>query len=145
MYLICSKVSEMLLFDAIFEFMIENKLLSSTQSSFNPNYSCVDQLLSITQSIFSASDANLPLEVCDVFLDLSKAFVKVWHEGLLYKLKESGINSKLIDLIESLLHNKRQRVALNGQSSKICKSWCSTRFCIRDLIFSFISMIYRKD
>ena len=63
-----------LVFDAIFEFMIENNLLSSTQSGVKPNDSCVDQLFSITHSIFSVFDANPSLEVRGVFLDLSKAF-----------------------------------------------------------------------
>ena len=74
---------------------------------------CVDQLFSITQSIFSAFDANSPLER-DVFLDLSKVFDKVWHEGPQCKLKHSGINGNLLDLIQSFVHNRRQRVVLNG-------------------------------
>ena len=58
---ICSKVFEKLLYDAIFAFIIDSKLLNSTQPSFKPSFSCVNQLLikiSITYSIFSAFDAN---------------------------------------------------------------------------------------
>ena len=54
------------------------------------------------------------LEVRAVFLDISKAFNKVWHEGLLFKLKQNGISGKLLTLFESYLHNRKQRVALNG-------------------------------
>ena len=46
-----SKVFEKLVFDAIFEILIENDLLNSTQSGFKPNNFCVNQLISITQSI----------------------------------------------------------------------------------------------
>ena len=77
----------------------------------------------MTHNIYSAFDANPSLEVRGVFLDLSKAFDKVWHEGLLHKLKNNGINGNAPQLIESFLHNRRQRVVLNGQSS----SWLSIR------------------
>ena len=74
---ICSKVFEKLVFDGIFQFMIENNLLNSIQSSFKPNNSCVNQLIPITHSIFNAFGANPLLKVCGAFLDLSKAFDRV--------------------------------------------------------------------
>ena len=97
--------------------MIQNNLLNSCQSGFRLNDSCINQLISITHNIYRAFDANPSLEVRGVFLDLSKAFDKVWHEGLLYKLKNNGINGNALQLIESFLHNRRQGVVLNGQSS----------------------------
>ena len=103
--------------------MIQNNLLNSCQSGFRPNDSCINQLISITHNICRAFDAKPSLEVRDVFLDLSKAFDKVWHKGLLYKLKNNGINGNAPQLIEPFLHNRRQRVVLNGQSS----SWLSIR------------------
>ena len=84
---------------------------------------CVNQLISVTHNAYHAFDANPSLEVGGVFLDLSKAFNKVWHEGLLYKLKNSEVNGNDLQLIESFLHNRHQRVVLNGQSS----SWLSLR------------------
>ena len=97
--------------------MIQNNLLNSSQSGFRSNDSCINQLISITHNIDRAFDANPSLEVRGVFLDLSKAFDKVWHKGLLCKLKSNGINRNVLQLIESFLHNRRQRVVLNGQSS----------------------------
>ena len=119
---IYSKIFEKVIFDSLFNFMIQNNL-NSCQSGFRPNDSCINQLISITHNIYRAFDANSSLEVRGVFLDLSKAFDKVWHEGLLYKLKNNGINGNALQLIESFLHNRRQRVILNGQSS----SWLSRR------------------
>ena len=52
-------------------------------------------IISITHNIFSAFNANPSLEVSGVFLDLSKAYGRVWYEGLLYKLNNSGINGNL--------------------------------------------------
>ena len=67
--------------------------------------------------MFEAFDCNPPLEVRSVFLDMSKAFDKVWHEGLLYELKCMGISGKFYDLLENYLLGRLQRVILNGQTS----------------------------
>ena len=50
-------------------------------------------------------------------MDLSKAFDKVWHQGLLFKLESFGIRGKLLNLLEDYLSNRFQRVLLNGQES----------------------------
>ena len=99
--------------------------MNSCQSGFRPNDSFINQLISITHNIYRAFDANPSLEVRGVFLDLSKAFDKVWHEGLLYKLKSNGINGNALQLIKSFLHKRCQRVVLKGQSQS--SSWLSTR------------------
>ena len=49
---------------------------------------------------------------------MSKAFDRVWYEGLLFKLKRLGLSGKFYGLINSFLSNRCQRVILNGQSSK---------------------------
>ena len=51
-------------------------------------------------------------------MDISKAFDRVWHDGLLYKLKLLGICGSYYNLIQSFLDSRQQRVVLNGQSSK---------------------------
>ena len=56
-------------------------------------------------------------EIRGVFLDISKAFDKVWHEGLVFKLKQNGISGNLLNIFEDFLRNRKQRVALNGQTS----------------------------
>ena len=59
----------------MFQFFIENKLISTSQSGFKPGNSCINQLLSITHEIYSSFDEGL--EVRSVFLDISKSFGKV--------------------------------------------------------------------
>ena len=81
-------------------------------------YSCVNQLLSIVHDIYAAFDAYPTLESHDVFLDMSKAFDEVWHEGLIFKLKSMEISNTLLELIKSFLKNRFQRVILNGQMSE---------------------------
>ena len=60
------------------------------------------------------SSLDINLEVRSVFLYMSKAFDKVWHEGLLFILR---INGKLINLLKSYLSNRKQRVLINGSES----------------------------
>ena len=52
-----------------------------------------------------------------VFLDISKAFDKVRHEGLIFKLKQNGISGNLLNLLCDFLRNRKQRVLLSGQVS----------------------------
>ena len=106
MFPICGKVFERL-----------TDLLSTHQSGFIPGDSCVQQLISITHEIYNAFDCNHSLEVRGVFLDIFKAFDKVWHDGLIYKLKRNDINGDLLKLIESFLSDRYQRVVSNGQTS----------------------------
>ena len=75
---ICSKIFERLLFNEMYNFLNENNLLSSNQSGFRPGDSCINQLFSITYEICQFFDNDF--EVRGVFLDISKAFDKVWHE-----------------------------------------------------------------
>ena len=73
--------------------------------------SCINQLLSITQDIFTSFDNGLEIRV--VFLDTSKAFDKVW----LHELKQNEIKDKLLCLLIDFPKNHQQRVVLNGQFS----------------------------
>ena len=62
-----------------------------SQSGFLPGDSCIAQLLSITHEIQSAFDDNPTVNVRGIFLDISKAFDKVWHVGLLFILKHMAL------------------------------------------------------
>ena len=57
------------------------------------------------------------LEVRSVFLDISKAFDKVWHNGIFIKLTPNGISGNLLNLLRDFLNERKQRVVLNGQFS----------------------------
>ena len=108
---ICSKIFERIIYDNMLKYFLDNNL---KQSGFRPGDSCINQLLSVTHDIFTSFDNGL--EVRAAFLDISKAFDKVWHDGLIYKLKQNGIKDKLLCLLIDFLKNRQQRVVLNGQS-----------------------------
>ena len=52
-----------------------------------------------------------------MYLDISKAFDRVWHDGLLYRSKRCGVSGPLLFLIQSFLKDRKQRTILNGRSS----------------------------
>ena len=99
----------------MFKYFKENIFLSPHQSFFILEDLCVQQLISITHDIY---DCRPSLEMRGVFLDISKTFDKVWHDGLLCKLKRNGINGDLFKIIESFLSDRYQRVVLNGENFK---------------------------
>ena len=114
---IFGKILEKLVFDTLYRHLEVNSLLNPNQSGFRPGDSTVNQLLSIVNSIFQAFDCNPTLDVRSVYLDISKAFDRVWHEGLVYKLRRCGVSGKLLLLMRSFLSNRKQRTVLNGKTS----------------------------
>ena len=96
---------------------MEERLLNPNQSGFCQSNSCINQLLATTHEIFEAFDCNPTLEVRSVFLDISKAFDKVWHEGLLFKLRSMGISGELYNLLGNYLSGRFYRVILKEQTS----------------------------
>ena len=108
---------EKVIFNNLFGHFIDNEILTNKQSGFRSGDSCVNQLIAITHDIYKAFDGNPSLETRGVFLDMSKAFDKVWHEGLLYKLKCYGVNGEIYKILANYLQNRKQRVVLNGLHS----------------------------
>ena len=68
----------------MFKFFVENDLILPSQSGFKPVDSCINQFLSINHDTYKPFDCSY--QVRDVFLDISKAFDKVWHDGIILKL-----------------------------------------------------------
>ena len=84
---ICGKIFQTIIFNSLFKYLENNNLLNPHQSGFRPGDLCVHQILSITYDIYKPFDANPSLEVRGIFLDMSKAFDRVWHEILIFKFK----------------------------------------------------------
>ena len=109
------KILETLIFNEMFSFLIENNLISLNQSGFKPGDFCIKQLLSITHKIYKSFDNAF--EVRGVLLDISKAFDNVWHEGIIFKLKQNGISGKLLSVLSDVSKDRKKRVTLNRQVS----------------------------
>ena len=114
---IIGKVMERCVYKHIYNFLLENRIISSNQSGFTPGDSAINQLLYITNEFGKALDDGKEVRV--VFCDVSKAFDRVWHKGLLTKLKSIGIHGPLLSWIENYLLDRKQRVVING----CCSDW----------------------
>ena len=101
----------------MFNYFYVDKL---THSGFQPCDFCINQLLSITHKIYTSFDNGLE-EVRGVLPDISKAFDKLWHKGLIFKLKWNSISGEHLHILSDFLSIRKQRVVLNGQNS----SWTS--------------------
>jgi len=104
---VLSKLFEKCIYDTLYSYFEDNNFFSACQSGFRKGDSCVSQLLSINPSI----------DTRGVFLDISKAFDRVWHDGLLFKLHSYGVNGSLLSLLRDFLSGRMQRVTLDGDSS----------------------------
>ena len=70
----------------------------TSESGFKPGDSCINQFFSITYETYHSMGEGC--EIWGVFLDISKAFGKVWHKGLALKLKQNGISGNLLNIFE---------------------------------------------
>ena len=96
------KIFERIIYNRIFEYLIEKNLITENQSGFKPGDSCINQLLSITHDIYNSLDDGF--EVKGVLLGI-------------YKLKQNGISGKLSNIIKDFLDLRKQRVVPNEQYS----------------------------
>ena len=83
-----SKVFEKCVFKHFYNYLNTNSLITSVQSGFTPGDSAVYQLIDLYDQFARALDDGK--EVIAIFCDISKAFDRVWHTGLLFKLRRMG-------------------------------------------------------
>ena len=110
-----SKVFERLIYDKLYTFLISNNLLTDKNSGFRSGDGTLYQLLAMSHELHEALDNGHDMRI--VFMDMSKAFDKVWHKGVIFKLKRKGIDGLLLKWFISYLENRFQRVVIDGQSS----------------------------
>ena len=99
---IFGKIFERVIYNSLFNYFQSNRLFTPSQSGFIPGDLCIAQLLSIIHEIQTAFDENPIVDVRGVFLDISKAFYKVLHDGIIFKLKAYGVEGELLSLLKNL-------------------------------------------
>ena len=109
------KVLEKIVHKYIYNFLSEHQVKTTLQSGFIPGDSTVNQLVDIYNTFCRALGDGK--EVRAIFCDISKAFDRVWHKGLLFKLQSVGISGSLLQWFTDYLHNRKQSVVIPGVSS----------------------------
>jgi len=99
----------------VFRYITDHDLLTVSQSGFIPGDSTSFQLLSMYDDFCQSLDKQLTSQA--VFCDISKAFDRVWHKGLLHKLYAIGIRGALLKWFEDYLTGRLQAVVIQGRKS----------------------------
>ena len=114
---ISCKIMEHVITKHVLNHLKSNSLLYDLQHGFRHSRSCETQLLSFVQELAAYSDKNIQTDL--IIMDFAKAFDKVPHQRLLYKLKFYGIKNQTLTWISAFLSNRTQTVVLDGESSDI--------------------------
>ena len=119
-------------------------LIDKEQEGFRRFRGTVDALLRLTQDIIDGF--NKKESTAALFIDIEKAYDSIWHEGLLYKLKELGIRGRVWEWIKSFLNDRKAVINLAGKRAQ--------EFCIKiglpqgsvlsPLLFLLFMLVERK-
>ena len=112
-----SKVFEKCVYKYLHNYIVANNLLTPHQSGFTHGDSTINQLLFLSNEISQALDSGKEIRI--VFFDISKAFDRVWHKGLILKLKSFGVGGSLLGWIKDYLSFRKQKVIIKGKESTL--------------------------
>ena len=109
------KLMERCIHKHISNYLKQNNVITHFQSGFQSGDSTINQLVYLNNTFLNALDKGKEIRI--VFCDVSKAFDRVWHKGLLFKLKSIGLSGDILEWFSSYLNTRRQRVCYKGTSS----------------------------
>ncbi|CAH2208798.1 jg5228, partial [Pararge aegeria aegeria] len=113
-----AKVFERVILNRLKAVVEERKLLNDQQFGFRAKHSCVHQAHRFTEHVlhgFHSLTSYIPTGA--IFFDVAKAFDRVWHEGLLYKLHHLVVRSSQQHLLRNYLTNRTFRYRIDGTLS----------------------------
>ena len=111
-----SKVFEKLIFKRIYEHIRTHHLLTENQSGYRPGHNTQMQLVYLTDKLYKSIDKSEDFTV--IYLDISRYFEKIWHNGLLAKCKsEFGITGSVLCWLRSYLDGRSQTVQVATETS----------------------------
>lgn len=111
------KLYERILLRRILSFTAQNNIIIDEQFGFRSGHSCVQQVHRITEHVLDGFSRFSGLKTGAIFLDVAKAFDKVWHNGLVYKLYLLGMPDRLVLTIRDFLRDRSFCYRLEGTYS----------------------------
>ncbi|CAH2097930.1 unnamed protein product [Euphydryas editha] len=120
-----------------------NSILINEQFGFRAGHSCVHQVHRITEHILAGFSLSKARVTGALFFDVAKAFDKVWHNGLIYKLHKLGLPDRLVLLIRDYLSNRTFRYRVEGtlSSPRTLRAGVPQGSCLSPLLYS----LYTND
>ena len=112
---ISCKLMEHIVTSHIMKHLESNNILYDLQHGFRHSRSCETQLLSFIQELHNTNTTNTQIDL--IIMDFAKAFDKVSHRHLIYKLNYYGISGNALTWISAFLSNRTQNVVLDGKTS----------------------------
>ena len=112
-----SKVFESVIHDRMLNHCIENDVITEKQAAYLKGDSTIQQLLYIVHHI--RSNWGIGKITQGIFLDISSAFEKVWHNGLIAKLNQIGVSGLCLNTISTYLSGRKQVVVVDGVKSDV--------------------------
>ena len=109
------KVFERCVHGHVFHFLRTYDILTISQSGFIPQDSTTYQLLSMYDDFCKALNDKITTQC--IYFDISKAFDRVWHNGLIRKLYAIGVRGTLLTWFKDYLTNRTQAVVIKGKTS----------------------------
>ena len=110
------KILEKTITKRLYKWCEDRNIINKEQSGFRSGHSTNEQLFNITQYIKDGFNRNQ--KTIAIFLDMEKAFDRVWHAGLKFKLRLLGLPDGILRWISSFLSDRKMRVFVNGKLSR---------------------------
>ena len=98
---------ECLIYNVINDFLFDNNIFSPNQAGFRSGDSCINDFISINHKILNAFDKEF--EVHGIFIDITKAFEKVWHDDLSLKQRKNGVSRDIINIFSRISAQKKTK------------------------------------
>ena len=109
------KILERIVRNRLYKYLEENNLICLQQSGFRTHRRTADNLVFMTQKI--SETFNRKKKVCSLFFDISQAFDKTWHNGILYKMSQLKVPLYIFEWVREFLNNRKFFVKVNDYSS----------------------------
>lgn len=113
------KLMEHIIYSKIIHYLTENNFINSSQHGFRKDFSCETQLASFVHDLHVNLDSNIQTDV--IFLDFAKAFDKVPHRRLIFKLSQLNLDPSILNWIINFLTHRQQFVTTNQASSSLAE------------------------